>query len=114
MKKFITILLILGGACSYSVAVYIENQILDGQGKIAQAEKNLDQLDSTLSLTPYTAPLGRGIRGHADRKIEAGKEQIEKYSDLEKQLKVIGIASFSLGVILSPFAFRRAKGKNKK
>jgi hypothetical protein len=109
MKKILSLALLIVGAGSYCGSIYITEQVLEGQSQIDQAQKKVKQADSLFSLSPYTALLGKGITGSADKKIKAGQAEVDKYTALAGELKTGGIIALVLGVITLPFAFRKKR-----
>lgn len=109
MKKAFSILLILLGIASYSGSIYIDNQLSAGKLKLKKAEKNLNKADQALSLTPYTSPLGKGLKEASKDKIDEGKRQINYYSNLSETLKIGGYLLAGLGLMCSFFTFRKKK-----
>jgi hypothetical protein len=109
MKKAFSILLFLLGIACYGGSLYIEDQVAQGKIKLKDAQKNIDQTDQMLSLSPYTAPLGRGLKEASKGKIDEGKQQINYYTDFSSKLKLAGYILMGLGAISIPFAFRKKK-----
>lgn len=112
MKKFISIFLILLGATSYGASKYIDDQVAQGKLKLKDAKDKLDQTDQFLSMSPYTAPLGQGLKEASKGKLQEGQAQINYYTDLSKKLKLAGYIVMGLGVVSVPFTFRSKKKKN--
>lgn len=97
------------GIASYSSAVYIEDQVSSGKAKLKNAQKKIDQTDQMLSLSPYSAPLGRGLKEATKEKLDEGKKQIIYYTDMANHLKVIGYVLMGTGLISLLFTFRKKK-----
>lgn len=109
MKKILSILLLVLGGASYGGSVYIEKQVAAGNLKLQNAQKTLDQTDQILSLSPYSAPLGKGLKEASKGKIQEGQQQIAYYTDLASNLKIAGYVLAGLGLISIPFTFRKKK-----
>lgn len=109
MKKIFSGLFIVLGIVCYSGSIYIENQVAAGKIKLKKAQKNLDKADQALSLTPYTSPLGKGLKEASKDKIDEGKRQINYYSDLSETLKIGGYLLASLGCLGMFFSFKKNK-----
>lgn len=109
MKKILSILLIILGTGCYFGSMYIENQVAAGKMKLQDAQKKLDQTDQLLSISPYSAPLGKGLKEASKGKIQEGQQQISYYTDLASNLKIASYLLIGLGFISSIFAFRKKK-----
>ncbi len=111
MKTKITIgiICIILGAIFVGFSFYVKAKVADGQSQIKQAEKSIDTGNKLFSLTPATKDLGKGLTGGAQKKIDAGKEQIIYYSNLADMAQVGGIILMALGV--GVLLIRARKGK---
>ena len=109
MKKVLSISLLIIGAACYGFSIYIDDQVLQGQTQIKDAQKKVKQVDSLLSVSPYTKPVGEGIKEAAKGQIAKGQKEIAYYTDLSSNLKTGGMVTIILGSIMALFAFRKKK-----
>ena len=109
MKKAFSILLIVLGIASYVGSKYIANQVASGQMKLEKAQKSLKQTDDLLSMSPYTEPLGQGLKQASKGKIQEGQNQIAYYTEMAKNLEIAGYVLIGLGALSLPFTFRKKK-----
>jgi hypothetical protein len=109
VKRVLSASIIGLGLISLSTSVFISEEVLKGQKKIANAQKSVDSANSLFESNDYTRPLGRGILGSAREKIEMGQKEIETYSTIAEVLKYAGIALISFGIINALIRFNKKK-----
>jgi hypothetical protein len=109
MKKLFSLVVMLLGAGALYGSYYIKNQVIQGQHQIKKAQKQVGQLDSLLQMSPYTSPLGKGISGAAQDKIDEGQQEIKKYTLIANSLETGGYVGLGLGAFLFLLSFRRKK-----
>lgn len=107
-KRIVGIIFILGGIALLLISKYITEQVEDGKKQISSAQKKVDQGSTLFSLSPYTKGVGEELTGSAQKKIDAGKQEVAYYEAVAGQLKVGGIACLVVGGILFIFG-RKAK-----
>lgn len=98
LLRILGVLLILVGIAAIGGSMYIFNQVAEGKVKIKKAESAVEKGNTLFSLSPVTKELGQSITDSAEKKIDAGKQQIEKYTELAGQLKIGGIVLIVIGV----------------
>lgn len=109
MKRWIGIFLVILGFGAQYGSSYILEQVGMGEQQIASAQKKVKMADSALSLSPYTEPLGQGLSSSADKKIQAGKEEIARYVKIAETLKTTSYVLFGLGTVLFLLSFIKNK-----
>ncbi len=82
------------------VSSYITNEVISGQEQIESAQKKVDQGNSLFGLSPYTKPIGQSMTGSAQKKINAGKEEVAYYANLASNLKTGGIVTSIVGAAM--------------
>lgn len=101
MKKLTAAALIIGVICMGS-SLYIKGEVREGQKKIANAQRNVDQGTSLFSITPLTKPFGDGLSRPVQKEIDQGKQDVAYYTALSNWLMIIGTL-FLLGGAASFF-----------
>ncbi len=96
-KKIIGIALIVVGAVMLFFSNYIAEQVSSGRMQIQQAQSQVDTTDSLFSQTKYTKPVGNIFTGSAQKKIDAGQADVDKYQSMSNNLKIGGIILIIIG-----------------
>jgi len=99
-RRIIGVILVLAGAASFCLSLYIEQKVAQGTIKVEKAEKAVQTGDKLFSLTPVGKEIGKGITDSANKKIGEGKELIAQYAEKAEQLKVGGIILAVVGLVL--------------
>ena len=97
MKKTGIAILILG-IFFIGTSSYIQNSVEKGKVQVSSAQKDVDQGNSLLSLTPITENIGKELSKPFQHKIDNGKTKIQKYESLALWLKVGGAICFVVGI----------------
>ena len=85
------------GIALIGVSFFIKNQVEEGNVKVNRAQKQVDQGNSLFSLNPLSKAVGSEITGGAQKKIDAGKEQIAFYEQVVTWTLIGGIAFLVIG-----------------
>ena len=94
-----TITLVIGlGLIGFSE--YIKMEVAKGNLEVSDAQKKVNQGNFLFSLSPYTKSAGKELTGSAQKQIDAGKEDINHYSELARELEIAGIIVAVLGIIV--------------
>ena len=96
-KRSLGILLLVGGVALILFSMYISGQVTEGREKISNAQNQVDRGKKLFSLTPYTEPLGKGLTGAAQRKIDEGRQEADEYAQLADWLKIGGVVCIIAG-----------------
>lgn len=97
-RRIIGILMLMCGVALILASKYIKSQVEQGQQQINSAQAKVNQADSLLSLNPTSKQVGQVFTDSAQKKIDAGKQQVIEYTTLADRLRVSGIAVFVLGL----------------
>ena len=97
-KRTIGIVFAVAGVVMLVFSNYIANQVEIGRGKIDRAQRQVDTGNSLFSLTPVTKQVGQGITGSAQKRINAGEEEVSEYAQLSRQLQIGGVVLLILGI----------------
>ncbi|PIS02704.1 MAG: hypothetical protein COT85_01350 [Chlamydiae bacterium CG10_big_fil_rev_8_21_14_0_10_42_34] len=97
-RKILGILSIIIGGAMLLFSDYIAEQVAEGRLQIRQGQQSVDTVDSLFSQSKYTKPFGQAFTGSAQRKIDAGKAEADKYETLSGQLKIGGIILIVVGI----------------
>jgi len=109
-KKILALVMLLGGIVMICISLYIKSEIEQGNLKISSAQSKVNQGNSLFSMSPYTKSMGQSMTGGAQKKINAGKAQIQYYTELAEQLQIGGIVL----IVLSGGLFLISGKKKKK
>ena len=107
------VLFIIGGIAAILMSNYITEQVNEGKIKIAKGEKSVDQGNQLFSLNPYTKQLGQNMTNSAQKKINAGKDQVAEYQQLAQSLMTGGIIAIVVGGVMMIYSFV-SSNKNRK
>ena len=86
---------------------FIQNQVLEGNQKIAKAQNQLDTGGKIWSIHPITRGIGKRIAKAAQAKIDAGKQKAIKYERIANYLKIGGVTVVLMGSGLLCFFGRK-------
>ncbi len=103
--RILGIVVVVAGVGCIFFSNYITNQVNEGKIKIEKGQKSVDKSSSLFSTTPYTKPIGKGITSSAQKKINAGKEEVAYYEQLAQTLQTSGIVGIIVGAGLTIFSF---------
>ncbi len=96
-KKLISLILIILGLGLIGMSMYINSEVEKGKGKVSRAQHQVDQGSSLFSLTPATKGIGEELAGGAQKKIDAGKQQIAHYEGIAQFCQIGGIIFLVIG-----------------
>lgn len=96
-KAIFGLVCILLGIGLIGFSMYVNSQVLEGQNKVSHAQKAVDESKGLFSNSPLGGQIGKQITGGAQKKINAGKEQIAFYSNLADLSRIVGIGMIGLG-----------------
>lgn len=102
--------ILAGGLGMYFLSDYIAEQVLAGEKQIQSAQQTVDFTGDVLSLSPYTIGVGKMVKDTGQKKIDEGKQEVNKYKLLSKKLHTAGIWVSILGtgiIILGVFTKRK-------
>ncbi len=111
-KQIIGIVAFGVGVALLFMAHYINVQVAEGNTKIFNAQKKVDQGNSLFSLSPYSKSFGQGMTSGAQKKINAGKNQVAYYTIVAERCQLGGIGLMIVGVGMIYFC--RNKNGNKR
>ncbi len=99
-KQTLGIVLMLAGVAMLFASNYISTQVGEGKQKIDRAQSAVNKGNGLFSLTPATEGIGRGLTGSAQRKIDAGRQEVGYYEQMASRLQFGGIACIVVGGVL--------------
>ena len=97
MKK-IGILLLIIGIAAIGSSFYIKSRVDTGKEEISRAQSHLDQSSSLFSQNPVIKEIGQEFSGAAQRKINAGKNEVKDYEEKALWLMAGGIICIVIGL----------------
>lgn len=106
-KKILGISLFVGGIVLVIISHYIAGRVAEGRQEIGSAQKKVDSAKELFSFAPPAKPLGEGLTGSAQKKIDAGSKEADEYERLSMQLRVGGYILAAAGIIVFAFSLRR-------
>lgn len=108
-KRILSGILLILGIGLYIFGSYISGEVAEGRKKIASGQQSVDRAKGASQFSPYTKGLGDMATGSAQKKIDKGKEDVEKYQAMANWLHGVGIVVFIVGAGLLIFSFTRKK-----
>lgn len=108
-KRILGGILVIIGIVFYIFGSYISGEVAEGRKKIASAQGSVDALKGVSDATPFTKGLGDMATGSAQKKIDAGKQDADKYETLANWLHGGGIVLFIAGIGFLVFSYVRKK-----
>lgn len=109
-KKILGLILIAAGAGMTFFSNYIAEQVAEGQARIDKAQSQVDKADSIFSINPTTQQVGKVFTGSAQKKIDAGSQQVSQYQALANKLEIGGIIVMVAGAGLFLLGSRKSRG----
>ncbi|MGB7977827.1 MAG: hypothetical protein WCF19_01545 [Chlamydiales bacterium] len=106
-KRTIGVALIVIGAIMLLFSNYIADQVLSGKMRIASAQNQVDTVNSVFSMSKYTKPVGKQFTGSAQKQINAGQEDIDKYESMANNLKIGGVTLIVIGIAFVIFSRKK-------
>ena len=97
-KKPIAIILIVIGALLLFFSDYIAEEVAQGKLKIKRAQSQVNSVNSLFSKSKVTKPFGNALTGGAQKKIDAGQREVDRYSSLSRNLKIGGVILIIIGI----------------
>ena len=108
-KKILGIALIIIGAVLLLFSDYIATQVAVGKSQIESAQGKVNTTNAIFSGSRYTKPIGNVFTGGAQKKIDAGQQEVDRYEAMSHNLKIVGIISIVCGGILFAFSLYKKK-----
>lgn len=105
--KVLAILIALAGIVSIGTSRYIMTQVEQGKLEIASGQSKVDSANSLFSLNPLTEKYGKTFTESGQNRINQGKLDVERYSEMARWLKIGGIVLLVVG--LGVFLISRKK-----
>lgn len=109
IRRALGILVLIGGIVLIFISNYIKGQVEEGNLKISSAEQKVQQGNKLFSYNPLSQQVGKQITGSAQKKINAGKEQVSYYTQLADNLQIGGIVLIVLGIIIVVIPRKKSK-----
>ena len=111
--RILGIVVVVAGVVCIFFSHYITNEVSEGKIKIEKGQKAVDKSNSLFSTSPYTKPIGKGVTSSAQKKINAGKEEVSYYEQLAETLQISGIVGIIVGAGVTIFSFFGQKKKRR-
>lgn len=100
LLRILGIILIVLGAGSFTMSVYIQSEVNQGRVKIRNAQETVDGAKGITKVTPFTKGFGDVLTDSAQKKIDAGRQDADKYQTMASWLKGLGISFFIIGALM--------------
>lgn len=98
--KLIGIILIVVGGAMLLFSDYIARQVAEGRLQIQSGQSQVDTANSLFNRTETTKPIGKAFTGGAQKRIDAGQREVDKYSTIATNVKIIGFVLIGIGAVL--------------
>ena len=108
-KRTTSIILIILGIGLYLFGNYIADEVSKGRKQITSGQESVDQVKKLSQFNPFTKEIGDMATDSAQKKIDKGKQDANKYQVLANWLHGGGIVIFVTGIGLLVFSFARKK-----
>lgn len=92
------IVCIIIGAVMLFFSHYIAQQVAEGKIQIHQGQQTIKATESVFGMSKATKPVGEILTSSGRKKIAAGQQDIEKYSQMSRNLKIGGIVLIIIGL----------------
>lgn len=96
-KRIFAIALIVVGAIMLLFSHYIAEQVAEGRLKISSGQRQVNTIDSAFSHSQYTKPVGGMLTGSAQRRIDAGSAEADRYESIAHKLQFGGVILIIIG-----------------
>jgi hypothetical protein len=100
IRRILGIVVVIAGIALIIISQYIKTQVAEGNLQISSAQEKVNQGNKLFSLSPYSKPIGQQMTGAAQKKINAGQEQVAYYTQLADQMQIGGIALIVIGTVI--------------
>ena len=101
------IICIIVGAVMLFFSHYISEQVAAGKIEIRQGKQTIKATESLFGVSKYTKPIGEELTSSGKRKIAQGEQDITKYTEMSRNLKIGGIVLIVVGLGLIFIGKRR-------
>ncbi len=99
-KQIAGIVIVIVGIGMIIGSNYIKGQVEQGKIQISSAQRKVDKSNSLFSINPVSKEIGKGITGSAQRKINAGEDEVAHYEEIAKWLNIGGIGAIVVGGVV--------------
>ena len=110
-KKSLGIALCLGGILLIGISNYTQIQINEGKLEISTAQSQVNKGKSLFSLDPMTKKMGNVVLSGAQKQIDEGKMEINRYEEMAGRLQIIGSLMILVGLIYFVLGRKSSFGK---
>jgi LPXTG-motif cell wall-anchored protein len=97
MKKFLGIILAIGGIAMIVFSFYIKSQVAEGKAKASSAQSTVDKGTWLFSQNPISKEVGKGLTNPIQKQIDEGESQISYYENMATWLLIGGIGVLIIG-----------------
>lgn len=96
-RKMISLAVVLVGIAMILGSYYIKDQVAKGNLQVEEGQRTVDSVNSLFSGSKYTKPIGKTLTGSGQKKIDAGRVEVDKYTRIANQLQIGGIIVIAMG-----------------
>lgn len=97
-RRTFGIVLCVVGIALILFAMYIKSETVEGRQRISSAQKQVNTGKKLFSLSPVTEPVGKGLTGAAQRRIDEGRREVSQYEDLAYWFQIGGGILIVIGI----------------
>ena len=109
VRRVLGIAVAVCGVVLIIVSFYIRGQVAQGTEEISNAKQKVSTVDKLFSVTPESKQLGKGITDPAQKRIQAGEQQISYYSQLSDKIQIGGIVLIIAGAVIIFYPNRKRR-----
>jgi uncharacterized protein YjeT (DUF2065 family) len=99
-KRILGIVVLIAGFVLLGFSYYIKGQVAEGRKKISSAQQKVDFGKKVLSLNPTSEKVGKVMTDPAQKKINAGTEEADRYERMAGNLQIGGIVLVVAGIVV--------------
>ena len=92
------IVCIIVGAVMLFFSHYISKQVAEGKIQIRQGKQAIKSTKSVFGISKYTKPIGQTLTSSGRKKLAAGEQDIAKFTEMSRNLKMSGIVLIIVGL----------------
>ncbi|WP_194848262.1 hypothetical protein [Candidatus Neptunochlamydia vexilliferae] len=100
IRRILGLIVAAVGIAMLFASSYIKGEIAKGKEQISSAQGKVDTGKQLFGMTPATKPFGDELASGAQKKIDAGREDVKKYTAIANGLLAGGIILIVGGAFL--------------
>ena len=99
-KRISGIIILIIGITLIGTSFYIKSRVSSGREQISEAEESVRKGKQLFSSNPLTKEIGKGITDSAEKRIQAGSAEADRYAKLALWFQIGGGIFIVVGGVL--------------